>query len=106
MNLFRLEELQVLDIKFLYGCSKPTIVVLYQVTNVSFFIHMFIKSYVFFNVFTLYTVLQISTLLPFYSIFFGRCTQRDKDAWTGIFFFFWVGGWVGVELVGKIPLGH
>ncbi|KAF2310806.1 hypothetical protein GH714_017398 [Hevea brasiliensis] len=26
----RLEELQVLDIKFLYGCSKPTIVVLYQ----------------------------------------------------------------------------
>ncbi|CAK7350159.1 unnamed protein product [Dovyalis caffra] len=25
-----LEELQVLDIKFLYGCSKPTIVVLYQ----------------------------------------------------------------------------
>ncbi|RVW39468.1 DNA damage-binding protein 1 [Vitis vinifera] len=28
--LFRLEELQVLDIKFLYGCSKPTIVVLYQ----------------------------------------------------------------------------
>lgn len=27
----RLEELQVLDIKFLYGCPKPTIVVLYQV---------------------------------------------------------------------------
>ncbi|TXG48061.1 hypothetical protein EZV62_027355 [Acer yangbiense] len=27
----RLEELQVLDIKFLYGCSKPTIVVLYQI---------------------------------------------------------------------------
>jgi DNA damage-binding protein 1 len=27
----RLEELQVLDIKFLYGCSKPTIAVLYQV---------------------------------------------------------------------------
>ncbi|XP_068656195.1 DNA damage-binding protein 1a-like [Aristolochia californica] len=26
----RLEELQVLDIKFLYGCQKPTIVVLYQ----------------------------------------------------------------------------
>lgn len=26
----RLEELQVLDIKFLYGCLKPTIVVLYQ----------------------------------------------------------------------------
>ncbi|KAL2629921.1 hypothetical protein R1flu_014607 [Riccia fluitans] len=26
----RLEELQVLDIKFLYGCSKPTIAVLYQ----------------------------------------------------------------------------
>ncbi|KAJ4798665.1 DNA damage-binding protein 1 [Rhynchospora pubera] len=26
----RLEELQVLDIKFLYGCSKPTIGVLYQ----------------------------------------------------------------------------
>ncbi|KAF4379378.1 hypothetical protein F8388_013596 [Cannabis sativa] len=26
----RLEELQVLDIKFLFGCSKPTIVVLYQ----------------------------------------------------------------------------
>ncbi|KAI3495498.1 hypothetical protein L1887_37839 [Cichorium endivia] len=26
----RLEELQVLDIKFLYGCPKPTIVVLYQ----------------------------------------------------------------------------
>ncbi|KAL8139852.1 hypothetical protein V2J09_005873 [Rumex salicifolius] len=26
----RLEELQVLDIKFLYGCSRPTIVVLYQ----------------------------------------------------------------------------
>ncbi|EEC79792.1 hypothetical protein OsI_21216 [Oryza sativa Indica Group] len=26
----RLEELQVLDIKFLYGCVKPTIVVLYQ----------------------------------------------------------------------------
>lgn len=26
----RLEELQVLDIKFLHGCSKPTIVVLYQ----------------------------------------------------------------------------
>ncbi|KAK9227132.1 hypothetical protein WN943_012181 [Citrus x changshan-huyou] len=26
----RLEELQVLDIKFLYGCAKPTIVVLYQ----------------------------------------------------------------------------
>eukprot|EP01018_Ginkgo_biloba_P031082 Gb_27300 [translate_table: standard] len=26
----RLEELQVLDIKFLYGCSKPTICVLYQ----------------------------------------------------------------------------
>ncbi|XP_062160376.1 DNA damage-binding protein 1-like isoform X2 [Alnus glutinosa] len=26
----RLEELQVLDIKFLYGCSKPTIMVLYQ----------------------------------------------------------------------------
>ncbi|PQP97620.1 DNA damage-binding protein 1 [Prunus yedoensis var. nudiflora] len=26
----RLEELQVLDIQFLYGCSKPTIVVLYQ----------------------------------------------------------------------------
>ncbi|XP_022727310.1 DNA damage-binding protein 1a isoform X2 [Durio zibethinus] len=26
----RLEELQVLDVKFLYGCSKPTIVVLYQ----------------------------------------------------------------------------
>lgn len=26
----RLEELQVLDIEFLYGCSKPTIVVLYQ----------------------------------------------------------------------------
>ncbi|KAK0578137.1 hypothetical protein LWI29_005699 [Acer saccharum] len=26
----RLKELQVLDIKFLYGCSKPTIVVLYQ----------------------------------------------------------------------------
>jgi hypothetical protein len=99
VNLFRLEELQVLDIKFLYGCSKPTIVVLYQVTNVSFFIHMFIKSYVF----TLYTVLQISTLLPFYSIFFGRCTQRDKDVWTGIFF---LGGGGGVELVGKIPLGH
>jgi len=31
--VFRLEELQVLDIKFLYGCSKPTIVVLYQVSN-------------------------------------------------------------------------
>lgn len=30
---FRLEELQVLDIKFLFGCSKPTIVVLYQVYN-------------------------------------------------------------------------
>ncbi|XP_022637596.1 DNA damage-binding protein 1a isoform X3 [Vigna radiata var. radiata] len=27
----RLEEPEVLDIKFLYGCSKPTIVVLYQV---------------------------------------------------------------------------
>lgn len=27
----RLEELQVLDIKFLYGCAKPTIAVLYQV---------------------------------------------------------------------------
>ncbi|KAI8000281.1 DNA damage-binding protein 1 [Camellia lanceoleosa] len=26
----RLEELQVLDIKFLYGCPRPTIVVLYQ----------------------------------------------------------------------------
>ncbi|ESQ55276.1 hypothetical protein EUTSA_v10024273mg [Eutrema salsugineum] len=26
----RLEELQVLDIKFLYGCAKPTIAVLYQ----------------------------------------------------------------------------
>ncbi|KAL9818275.1 putative transcription factor WD40-like family [Arabidopsis thaliana] len=26
----RLEELQVLDIKFLYGCTKPTIAVLYQ----------------------------------------------------------------------------
>ncbi|KAL9676917.1 hypothetical protein QQ045_005139 [Rhodiola kirilowii] len=26
----RLEELQVLDVKFLFGCSKPTIVVLYQ----------------------------------------------------------------------------
>ncbi|KMZ57778.1 DNA damage-binding protein 1 [Zostera marina] len=26
----RLEELQVLDIKFLFGCSRPTIVVLYQ----------------------------------------------------------------------------
>ncbi|GJZ00643.1 DNA damage-binding protein 1 [Tanacetum coccineum] len=26
----RLEELQVLDIKFLYSCPKPTIVVLYQ----------------------------------------------------------------------------
>eukprot|EP00252_Welwitschia_mirabilis_P019638 TRINITY_DN4603_c0_g1_i1.p1 TRINITY_DN4603_c0_g1~~TRINITY_DN4603_c0_g1_i1.p1 ORF type:complete len:1092 (+),score=216.35 TRINITY_DN4603_c0_g1_i1:257-3532(+) len=26
----RLEELQILDIKFLYGCSKPTIAVLYQ----------------------------------------------------------------------------
>ncbi|XP_031130290.1 DNA damage-binding protein 1-like [Ipomoea triloba] len=26
----RLEELQVLDIKFLYGCPKPTVVVLYQ----------------------------------------------------------------------------
>ncbi|KAL3616849.1 DNA damage-binding protein 1a [Castilleja foliolosa] len=26
----RLEELQVMDIKFLYGCQKPTIVVLYQ----------------------------------------------------------------------------
>lgn len=26
----RLEELQVLDIKFLYGCSKPTIAVLFQ----------------------------------------------------------------------------
>ncbi|KAK8960477.1 DNA damage-binding protein 1a [Platanthera guangdongensis] len=26
----RLEELQVLDIRFLYGCSKPTIAVLYQ----------------------------------------------------------------------------
>ncbi|KAL9270792.1 DNA damage-binding protein 1-like protein [Drosera capensis] len=26
----RLEELQVLDIKFLYGCSRPTVVVLYQ----------------------------------------------------------------------------
>ncbi|AQK88922.1 DNA damage-binding protein 1a [Zea mays] len=26
----RLEELQVLDIKFLHGCAKPTIVVLYQ----------------------------------------------------------------------------
>ncbi|KAL2930575.1 DNA damage-binding protein 1a [Bienertia sinuspersici] len=26
----RLEELQVLDIKFLYGCTRPTIVVLYQ----------------------------------------------------------------------------
>ncbi|KAG6496539.1 hypothetical protein ZIOFF_044406 [Zingiber officinale] len=26
----QLEELQVLDIKFLYGCSRPTIVVLYQ----------------------------------------------------------------------------
>ncbi|KAJ8449900.1 hypothetical protein Cgig2_029262 [Carnegiea gigantea] len=29
----RLEELQVLDIKFLYGCSRPTIVVLYQVLS-------------------------------------------------------------------------
>ncbi|KAH7836469.1 hypothetical protein Vadar_001704 [Vaccinium darrowii] len=28
--LRRLEELQVLDIKFLYGCPRPTIVVLYQ----------------------------------------------------------------------------
>ncbi|OAY75001.1 DNA damage-binding protein 1a [Ananas comosus] len=26
----RLEELQVLDVKFLYGCSRPTIAVLYQ----------------------------------------------------------------------------
>jgi hypothetical protein len=32
---FRLEELQVLDIKFLYGCSKPTIGVLYQVHGTS-----------------------------------------------------------------------
>ncbi|KAG6419373.1 hypothetical protein SASPL_121593 [Salvia splendens] len=31
----RLEELQVLDIKFLYGCPKPTIVVLYQTLYVS-----------------------------------------------------------------------
>lgn len=30
----RLEELQVLDIKFLYGCAKPTIVVLYQVSHI------------------------------------------------------------------------
>ncbi|XP_011011820.1 PREDICTED: DNA damage-binding protein 1a isoform X3 [Populus euphratica] len=30
MGCLRLEELQVLDIKFLHGCSKPTIVVLYQ----------------------------------------------------------------------------
>lgn len=27
----RLKELQVLDIKFLYGCSKPTIALLYKV---------------------------------------------------------------------------
>ncbi|PPR90851.1 hypothetical protein GOBAR_AA29821 [Gossypium barbadense] len=32
----RLEELQVLDIKFLYGCSKPTIVVLYQAKTLNF----------------------------------------------------------------------
>uniref|UniRef100_A0ACD5TYR9 Uncharacterized protein n=1 Tax=Avena sativa TaxID=4498 RepID=A0ACD5TYR9_AVESA len=31
----RLEELQVLDIKFLYGCVKPTIVVLYQDNKVA-----------------------------------------------------------------------
>ena len=52
LNIFRLEELQVLDIKFLYGCSKPTIVVLYQVPPrppqmFLFYIHMFINSYVF-----------------------------------------------------------
>eukprot|EP00898_Chlorokybus_atmophyticus_P002114 jgi/Chlat1/2903/Chrsp2S04662 len=29
----RLEELQVIDIKFLYGCAKPTIAVLYQDTK-------------------------------------------------------------------------
>ncbi|CAI9768123.1 unnamed protein product [Fraxinus pennsylvanica] len=29
-GFFRLEELQVLDIKFLHGCPTPTIVVLYQ----------------------------------------------------------------------------
>eukprot|EP01135_Chromosphaera_perkinsii_P006121 Nk52_evm1s407 gene=Nk52_evmTU1s407 len=29
----RLEELQVLDIKFLYGCAKPTIALLYQDTK-------------------------------------------------------------------------
>ncbi|GJY40336.1 DNA damage-binding protein 1 [Tanacetum coccineum] len=29
-EVVRLEELQVLDIKFLYGCPKPTIVVLYH----------------------------------------------------------------------------
>lgn len=32
LSYFRLEELQVLDIKFLYGCPRPTIVVLYQVS--------------------------------------------------------------------------
>ncbi|KAL0310520.1 UNVERIFIED_CONTAM: DNA damage-binding protein 1 [Sesamum angustifolium] len=31
----RLEELQVLDIKFLYGCPRPTIVVLYQDNKVA-----------------------------------------------------------------------
>ena len=33
LSYVRLEELQVLDIKFLYGCLRPTIVVLYQVCS-------------------------------------------------------------------------
>ncbi|KAK7256389.1 hypothetical protein RIF29_29832 [Crotalaria pallida] len=41
----RVEELQVLDIKFLYGCSKPTIVVLYQgLEDISFFLSSVFRS--------------------------------------------------------------
>lgn len=56
----RLEELQVLDIKFLYGCAKPTIAVLYQVDPCHLFFSNFVGH-------ALY-IWQIYILLPFLNI--------------------------------------
>ena len=32
-TLFRVDELQIQDIEFLYGCSNPTIIIIYQDTH-------------------------------------------------------------------------